>query len=137
MFGKLFGKNKEAGGQIGPRPASNFGGGGGGGNQNSGSRTVEAIQKLGEVCEVFCTCMKHTIGCNYDGNITSTDMCLQTEELLMKRRTLLEKKCTQEAERAREQMKAKNKRGKRPTSWSQKILKDQLPCPGLAAFASR
>ena len=48
MFGKLFGKHKEAGGQIGPRPASNFGGGGGS-NQNSGSRTVEAIQKLGEV----------------------------------------------------------------------------------------
>lgn len=37
---------------------------------------------------------------------------MQTEELLNKRRTLLEKKCAQEAERAREQMKAKNKRGK-------------------------
>ncbi|KAK9851887.1 hypothetical protein WJX84_007644 [Apatococcus fuscideae] len=61
-------------------------------NQNSGARTVEAIQKLGE-----------------------------TEELLMKRRTLLEKKCAQEAERAREQMKAKNKRGK--------TLPDLGPCP--------
>ena len=39
-------------------------------------------------------------------------LLMQTEELLMKRRTLLEKKCAQEAERAREQMKAKNKRGK-------------------------
>ncbi|KAK9832864.1 hypothetical protein WJX74_000017 [Apatococcus lobatus] len=96
MFGKLFGKHKEAGGQIGPRPASNFGGGGGS-NQNSGARTVEAIQKLGE-----------------------------TEELLMKRRTLLEKKCAQEAERAREQMKAKNKRGALMSLKKKKMFEMQL-----------
>ena len=51
MFGKLFGKHKESAGQIGPRPASNFGGGGGA--QSSGAKTVEAIQKLGEVCLVW------------------------------------------------------------------------------------
>ena len=54
MFGKLFGKHKESAGQIGPRPTSNFGGGGGGGAQSSGAKTVEAIQKLGEVPHLCC-----------------------------------------------------------------------------------
>lgn len=146
MFGKLFGKHKETAGQIGPRPASNFGGGGGGGNQSSGAKTVEAIQKLGEVwrslesCMLFCILaaylmyaqLLHVRWCN-DGPISACNIAMQTEELLMKRRTLLEKKCAQEAERAREQMKAKNKRGKFPTIT---VCSRSHPTEGMADLSS-
>ena len=53
---------------------------------------------------------------------------LQTEELLIKRRTLLEKKITQELEKAKTYSKAQNKRGDLPSQTTHPLLaQDQSP----------
>jgi len=125
MFRKLFGQGS---GQ----------GGGGGGPPNSAAstvRTVDAIQKLGEVTQAaldgpLAGAAAHpapTPGAACAFSLTG-GAGVQTEELLIKRRALLEKKVAAELARAKEYTKAQNKRGARA------LL---LACSGSAACPHR
>ena len=109
MFRRMFG---------GPQGAN-----GAGVSASSTGRTVDAIQKLGEVYRhsIWRTTLwvrisppprAHPPLAACMSECSPESGCLaQTEELLVKRRNLLENKIEQETERAKEFTRTKNKRG--------------------------
>jgi len=111
MFRRMFG---------GPQGAN-----GAGVSASSTGRTVDAIQKLGEVRHGRITVqrlldiqvrMPCPLASNMHVRAHGVGLMAQTEELLVKRRNLLEKKIEQETERAKEFTRTKNKRGARSCS---------------------
>ena len=107
MFKKLFGS---AGGGSGTAPTAS----------RSTTNTVDAIQKLGEVRETIVgrgaapkPLVQHrtSAGANLPPCAVPRCCCPQTDELLNKRRDLLERKIAAELERAKEFTRQKNKRG--------------------------
>lgn len=113
MFKKLFGQGSGQGG----------GGGGPANSANSTGRTVDAIQKLGEVSNPPLGRHLCWAASNLPALLSARTECgvaaegctrKQTEELLIKRRSLLEKKIALELAKAKEYTKAQNKRG----AWS-------------------
>ncbi len=124
MFRRMFG---------GPQGAN-----GAGVSASSTGRTVDAIQKLGEVrhgrisVQRLLDLLVHIpcpLAANMHMSAHGVGLMAQTEELLVKRRNLLEKKIEQETERAKEFTRTKNKRGERPCSvlWPSRAVPVCIP----------
>jgi hypothetical protein len=96
MFKKIFGRGSEGGG-------SSSGGAGGGGVKRSGQPSADATNRT----------------------INSIQQLADTEELLLKRRDLLDKKIATELQRAKEMSAAKNKRGALAALKKKKLLEGQ------------
>ena len=117
MFKKLFGGSEKGGGSTSSSKPVQV-------TQRSTATTVDAIQKLGEVSRLA------TFFAGVTRNALRVNMtvlpALQTEELLIKKRDLLERKIAQELDRAKEFTKQKNKRAALAALKKKKLYETQL-----------